>query len=423
MRRLPMLIANMVGLLLSSVPSVYGGAPSTETSSPGEIHVSFRREVVNLESLAAQLVRAAPQSVRRPPPAKGDLWFGEIPRQLPDDDIASRRHHVAFAVLFEGTTAVRAWCDTNLNGDLSDDPEAKLSLYPGSKPARSFLGDLHWSVPYEGTDIPIDRLTRIVVESPDSLTGPRNYRVQSVFGMLGSLDLDGSKRSVLLFDANQDGLYSKGKSDGVFFDLDGDRHFTIDLMAPEFGPLAVPFSMGRNSYVVDAVDAQGAEMALHVVGPATESTTPAVGDVIPDFAYTDLQGLQNHLAGYRGNPVAVYFWASWCGACKRQAEALRLLYERYRNSRVEILGVSYDTDRNQMQRFREENGQSWPTSFTGGLPAEDPVGRLFREPGAGVFYVVAPDGRLAAKVYDVDELDLQLRKLVGREARETRSAP
>ena len=69
-----------------------------------------------------------------------------------------------------------------------------------------------------------------------------------------------------------------------------------------------------------------------------------------------------------------------------------------------------------MERFRKEGGQSWPTSFTGGFPAQDPVGRLFRETGSSVFYVVAPDGRLAAKVFEVTELDEQLAKLLAHQA-------
>lgn len=423
MRNIQIVMRSVASLLLWTISLAYGADGPIRGGGHGSIRVAFRRQVVNLEVLGAPLLREAPPSVRRGPPTEGDIWFGEIPRQLPDDDITSRRHNVPFAVLFDQTTTVRAWCDTNLNGDLSDDPEAKLSLYPGSKPARSFLGDLRWSVHYDGIEIPIERLTRIVVDTPDSVTASRHYRAQNVFGMLGNFELDGSRRSVLLYDANQDGLYTRGKSDGIFFDVDDDRHFTIDPMAPDFGPFAAPFSMGRNAYVVDAVDAQGAEIVLRVVGPATQLFTPVAGELIPDFEFSDLEGRRRTLAEYRGKAVVVYFWASWCGGCRGHAEPLRALYERYTSSRIEILGVSYDTDRDQMQRFREQNGQSWPTSFTGGLPAEDPVGRQFREPGAGVFYVVAPDGRFAAKIYVVDELDLQLRKLVGSEARETRSTP
>jgi hypothetical protein len=78
---------------------------------------------------------------------------------------------------------------------------------------------------------------------------------------------------------------------------------------------------------------------------------------------------------------------------------------------VEILGISYDTDRHAMEKFRELNEQTWPTSFTGGFPAQDPVGRLFHEPDSGVFYLVASDGRLAAKLFGVGALEEQLSKL------------
>jgi thiol-disulfide isomerase/thioredoxin len=104
-------------------------------------------------------------------------------------------------------------------------------------------------------------------------------------------------------------------------------------------------------------------------------------------------------------------WASWCDTCRDQAAALRTIYDRYGPDRLEILGVSYDSDKNQMERFRRDHGQTWPTTFTGGVPAEDPVGRSFRERGTGVFYVIDTGGRLAGKALDVGELNEQLTRL------------
>jgi len=409
------LIVGAIAVSLSAL-LIGGTSGASQAEAKGAVRrVEFRREVVNLEDLIARLVQNPPPSVRRGPAIHGDLWYGEIFRQLPDDEATSREHTVPFAVLFEGPTMVRAWCDVNLNGDLTDDPEVKLSLFPGDKPARSFLAELRWSARQGGKEVPIERLVRVVVENADAPDSVHRYRTQEVYGMLGTVGVDGAPRLALLYDANHDGIYTRGNSDGVFFDLDGDRHFSIDVMAPEFGPFAIPFPLGRKTYVVDEVDPGGSSISMHLLGPAAQTPPPVLGQLVPNFEYVDLAGHPVRLSDYRGKPVVVYFWSSWCSGCRRQAADLRALYQRYRPLEVEILGISYDTNRHEMERFRKEGGQSWPTSFTGGFPTQDPVGRLFRETGSSVFYVVAPDGRLAAKVFEVTELDEQLAKLLAHQ--------
>lgn len=66
-------------------------------------------------------------------------------------------------------------------------------------------------------------------------------------------------------------------------------------------------------------------LLLAACGPATDAATSLiqkgdphgakVGDPAPDFTLPTTQGETVTLDSFRGQPVVLYFWASWCGTC------------------------------------------------------------------------------------------------------------
>jgi len=62
-----------------------------------------------------------------------------------------------------------------------------------------------------------------------------------------------------------------------------------------------------------------------------------------EFSAPGLDGKKIHLSTYRGHPVIVDFWATWCGPCRKQIPELVALYKKYNKSRgLVIIGVSCD---------------------------------------------------------------------------------
>lgn len=49
----------------------------------------------------------------------------------------------------------------------------------------------------------------------------------------------------------------------------------------------------------------------------------------PDFTVYDAEGNAVRLSDFRGKPVIVNFWASWCGPCKSEMPDFQELYETY----------------------------------------------------------------------------------------------
>jgi peroxiredoxin len=109
--------------------------------------------------------------------------------------------------------------------------------------------------------------------------------------------------------------------------------------------------------------------AAAVATPA--AITPAT--VAPDFALRSLEGPNMRLQEQRGRVVMVNFWATWCGPCRVEMPHLARLYEKYRGSGFQLLGVNIDEDPRQAATVAGKLGLHFPVL----LDTEKRVSKLY----------------------------------------------
>ena len=63
------------------------------------------------------------------------------------------------------------------------------------------------------------------------------------------------------------------------------------------------------------------------------------GEVI-NLSGETLDGGQLDIANWRGAPVVINLWASWCGPCRSEAADLENVYLEFKDSSVEFLGLN-----------------------------------------------------------------------------------
>ena len=85
-----------------------------------------------------------------------------------------------------------------------------------------------------------------------------------------------------------------------------------------------------------------------------------IGRAAPDFEMENPDGEMIRLSSFRGKPLLINFWASWCGPCRAKNPRVVELYERLGNHHFEILGVSLDRSREDWLKGIRDDYLSWP---------------------------------------------------------------
>ncbi|MDE3095379.1 MAG: TlpA family protein disulfide reductase [Chloroflexota bacterium] len=91
------------------------------------------------------------------------------------------------------------------------------------------------------------------------------------------------------------------------------------------------------------------------VTAAAASAAPRVGKPAPDFELTLIDGTKARLSDYRGHPVWINFWASWCPPCRAENPDIEAVYNAHKGSDGLVLlapaiGESVDAVASYMRR-------------------------------------------------------------------------
>jgi cytochrome c biogenesis protein CcmG/thiol:disulfide interchange protein DsbE len=128
-----------------------------------------------------------------------------------------------------------------------------------------------------------------------------------------------------------------------------------------------------------------------LVWKLTHQTTSAkVGGAVPNFALKrlDADGTLT-LAGLRGKPAVINFFASWCEPCKGEAPILEQAFQQYKG-KVAFVGIDYHDVTSDGRRFLRAHDITFPTVQDGSGMTGDRFGLT----GVPETFVVNAQGRL-----------------------------
>jgi thiol-disulfide isomerase/thioredoxin len=71
--------------------------------------------------------------------------------------------------------------------------------------------------------------------------------------------------------------------------------------------------------------------------------TQPIADALPDIAFQDQRGITRRLSDWKGRPLLVNFWASWCEPCREEIPFLERLSRQHASDGLQVIGVAVDS--------------------------------------------------------------------------------
>jgi thiol-disulfide isomerase/thioredoxin len=135
----------------------------------------------------------------------------------------------------------------------------------------------------------------------------------------------------------------------------------------------------------------------------------AVGKPLPiEFKAAD--GRAVNLTTLSNKVVLVDFWATWCPGCVALSPEVKKLYDQFHTNGFDVVGINFDDDTNQVQRFINQEGLAWPQYF-GGRGPENKFARDYSIDAIPVVWLADRKGILR-DIHGTTDLEAKVAKLM-----------
>ena len=143
---------------------------------------------------------------------------------------------------------------------------------------------------------------------------------------------------------------------------------------------------------------------LFCMTAASAARTPgevAVGEVLRDATLTGLNGPSRKISDFRGKPLIINVWASWCGPCRMEMASLERLAWRDPIGQFNVIGISTDDYPENANAFLKQSNATINHFVDHALQMENMLGAST----IPLTVLVDAQGRVVDKVYGAQQWD------------------
>lgn len=126
-----------------------------------------------------------------------------------------------------------------------------------------------------------------------------------------------------------------------------------------------------------------------------------VGSALRDLPMQGLNGPSKKVLDFKGKPLIINVWASWCGPCRAEMGSLDRLAKRY-GKQFTVIGISTDDYPENAKSFLQKSGTAFPM-FIDDKPW--PLENMLGANRLPLTVLVDADGKVLGKYYGAHEWD------------------
>ncbi len=109
--------------------------------------------------------------------------------------------------------------------------------------------------------------------------------------------------------------------------------------------------------------------------------------------FKSVDGQEIDLSKLQGKVVLIDFWATWCGPCRAELPKVKAAYEKLHPKGFEIVGISFDKSKKDLQAFVAKEKMTWPQYFDG-LYWDNKIGKKYGIESIPTMWLVDKKGNL-----------------------------